>query len=546
MPAPKTQTVIAVRTRSKDSGGNPVVLTLKPDTGRTIAYVISDSAETNPSTLRRIASKCLGINTKGMDRDALMDAIVEGISPGEVRIGPDAEGWAGAVARITEADDAYLGADGIGPDPMYLALRDVRSIGARFDSYCAKCGGAIRAGQEMYWHSSGAAGRKAWCPSHGANPWGDLTNDDGRDDGNRGEDRDEDRDEDRGHDHDNERGRDEGEGEDQGRDDDDAPPVPNLMDAVPEDKRAVVDAIGLVPVLETMQATFQRAVADAIATAKGQRPIQIIIRDQEPRELPPVHHPVLPALVEWFAMRQRAGMVPAAWLTGPAGTGKSTLVEQAADVLGVEFYPVSVHADMLAADLLGFMDAKGRPVPGAAEQAWRFGGMLCLDEVDGGNANVLNGLNMLLASKRCRFASGIHERHPEFYVGATANTAGTGPTAAYVGRCRIDAAFLDRFSGGRFTVDYCQDVETAMASRYLDPERLARWLAWCYAVRENIVANGMDANAMLSPRTIDAGAMLLTAGASPREVADRTFLAGLSDDTARVLLSGAAAVPGAI
>ena len=133
------------------------------------------------------------------------------------------------------------------------------------------------------------------------------------------------------------------------------------------------------------------------------------------------------------------------WLQGPPGTSKSTIAHQAADALGIPLHTVACHELMSRTDLFGF-ELNGRTTRTPLWDAYEHGGILLLDEIDNGNPNLLAALNGALSNSRCVFASSYAiERHPDFRCIATANTAGIGPEAGYVGRLGVDLATRDRF-----------------------------------------------------------------------------------------------------
>lgn len=145
------------------------------------------------------------------------------------------------------------------------------------------------------------------------------------------------------------------------------------------------------------------------------------------------------------------------YLHGPAGTGKSKIGEVCAKALNLNFYPMSVCAQSTKSDLAGYMDAHGKYVSTIFRKAYEEGGLFLLDEVDNGNANVLNVLNNALANNCMAFPDGMVNKHPDFRCIAAANTFGTGASEQYIGRNALDAAFKDRFVSQ--LVDYDNELE---------------------------------------------------------------------------------------
>lgn len=150
------------------------------------------------------------------------------------------------------------------------------------------------------------------------------------------------------------------------------------------------------------------------------------------------------------------------WLQGPPGTSKSTLAQQAAEALGLGFFPISCHEMMTRTDLFGFTDAVGKDHRTPMWDAFENGGVCLLDEVDNGNPNLLAALNSALSNGHCVFGSGtVVEKHDDFRVVATANTAGLGPEHGFVGRLGVDLATRDRFVTVQVPID--DALETAIA-----------------------------------------------------------------------------------
>lgn len=154
------------------------------------------------------------------------------------------------------------------------------------------------------------------------------------------------------------------------------------------------------------------------------------------------------------------------WLQGPPGTSKSTLAVQVADALGLGFYPVSCHELQTESALLGYRDAVGKDHRTPLWDAYENGGVCLLDEVDNGNPNLLAVLNSALSNGHCVFGGGtIVQRHADFRVIATANTAGLGPESGFIGRNGVDLATRDRFVTVAVPVD--TDLERYLAGSLL-------------------------------------------------------------------------------
>lgn len=204
------------------------------------------------------------------------------------------------------------------------------------------------------------------------------------------------------------------------------------------------------------------------------------------------------------------------WIAGPAGSGKTHAAEQVAGALGLSF---AFHGAMtMAHELIGFRDGRGTYHETDFVRAYRDGGVILLDEVDAGSNEALLALNGALANGYMPTPDGMIKRHPDFRCIAAANTWGLGATADYVGRARLDAAFLDRF-GAKIAWDYDEALERKLAG---NPD----WCARVQIARKKAMSAGLKV--IISPRATIAGAKLIAAGMTEDDAAKLTYLAGLT------------------
>lgn len=143
-------------------------------------------------------------------------------------------------------------------------------------------------------------------------------------------------------------------------------------------------------------------------------------------------------------------------LTGEKGSGKTTVVEQVADALGLSFYSLSMTRQTTLSHLMGFMSVNGTYVPSQLRKVAAEGGVFLLDELDAGDANVLLSLNTI-ENGYISFPDGILQLHEDFRLVATANPQDQHDH--YVGRSKLDAATLDRFD----QIDIDRDDELEMS-----------------------------------------------------------------------------------
>lgn len=213
-------------------------------------------------------------------------------------------------------------------------------------------------------------------------------------------------------------------------------------------------------------------------------------------------------------------------MVGPAGTGKSTIAEQAAEALGLESYSISLSPQTPASQLLGYMQATGDYVSTLFRQAYEHGGVFHFDEIDNAHPSVLAVINAGLANGHMAFPDGMVKRHADFRAVASANTYGRGATRAYVGRQAIDAATLDRFSVE--TIDVDESLENNLChSVGLERGQVERVLKFVRKLRANAERHGM--HVVLSPRASVGMVRLLAAGRSWESAVEARVRRGMVD-----------------
>jgi hypothetical protein len=192
------------------------------------------------------------------------------------------------------------------------------------------------------------------------------------------------------------------------------------------------------------------------------------------------------------------------YLYGPAGTGKSTLVKQAAEALGFGDRVFVTGSVFRESQLLGYTtdhDAAGnvRYVETEFYRWWTRGGVFLFDEVDSSNPAALLAFNQALANGICAFPTGTLKKHPEGVCVATANTNGKGNGGRQYQRARLDGAFMDRFVAA-IHVGYDTNMERAIA-----PD--VAWAEVVQAVRGAVERLSVDM--LVTPRaTLGGGALL--------------------------------------
>lgn len=290
------------------------------------------------------------------------------------------------------------------------------------------------------------------------------------------------------------------------------PPPPQSAAAqppgmTPEQARQLIVA-AMQPVLMELNAVKAKA-----AEMDAQRSISLEIKrhDAEAFKIEGASHPMLATLIQGLACGLHV------WIAGPSGSGKTHGAEQAAKALGLIFRLQG--AMTMAHELTGFVDAGGKYHSTPFVDCFRNGGLCLLDELDAGSNEALLALNAALANAIMCLPSGeIIRAHKDFKCVGSANTFGAGATAEYVGRTRIDAAFLQRF-GMRLSWGYDEALEQAISGN-------VEWAKRVQRARANAARAGLKV--LITPRASQAGAKLIASGMTPDQAAELTYLADLS------------------
>jgi AAA domain (dynein-related subfamily) len=176
-------------------------------------------------------------------------------------------------------------------------------------------------------------------------------------------------------------------------------------------------------------------------------------------------------------------------LVGPAGCGKTFLGAKVAEALDLDFSDQSCSEGMSEAVFNGRLLPIGKGgafvhVPSPFMIRYEKGGVMLMDEMDAGDANLFTYANKSIANEsytaEVRYDNPVVKKHKDFVIMGACNTYGNGADAMYVGRNQLDAATLDRFKVGMITMDYSRDVEASLASDDL--------CQWAWAIREKIRA----------------------------------------------------------
>lgn len=139
-------------------------------------------------------------------------------------------------------------------------------------------------------------------------------------------------------------------------------------------------------------------------------------------------------------------------LTGPTGSGKSSLVLQIAARLNWPIYQTTGHEHMEFVDPIGrtviLPDGSMGYQYGPLSKAYKFGGLFLMDEQDMISPGASVGFNGVIQGEPLTIPENGGEviyPHPDFRFVATGNTTGNGDQCSYLGASRQNIAFMDRF-----------------------------------------------------------------------------------------------------
>lgn len=235
---------------------------------------------------------------------------------------------------------------------------------------------------------------------------------------------------------------------------------------------------------DDLEAKFRKTVEDLVI------PATVIIDRKdgtEPKQLDGIVHEVMPILLKALSAARKSGGIGCKWplLVGPAGTGKSTIVRQCAEALGVPFYCLSLTPQTTKSDLVGYrVPGTGEEVVSELQACLEGGGIILFDELDNGNPSVMPAIHNALANGHMRFHGKEVAKHADCYFVGGANTFGTGPDRTYVGRHKLDGATLNRWAP--ITMGYDKALEEALCKATgaaPDLVKTATSLVW--AIRRN-------------------------------------------------------------
>jgi len=232
------------------------------------------------------------------------------------------------------------------------------------------------------------------------------------------------------------------------------------------------------------------------------------------------------------------------WLTGPAGSGKSTACENAAKALGMELFVQTPCTDKF--EMLGYEGPDGvyKETP---LYRWLHteNALLIFDEIDGNDPRVMPTIHAIMAGGHVD-VGGKATRMPEgnLFI-ANANTWGFGANSDYVGRNPLDGATTNRFASfidwpydDGFEKRLCHSL--AMADPWWGAHKAAA-KAVSHTVARAVVALRtaickQQVRLILSPRDTLAMLRRVMAGMTPRAAIGLSAMARLPENVRDQLL----------
>jgi MoxR-like ATPase len=200
----------------------------------------------------------------------------------------------------------------------------------------------------------------------------------------------------------------------------------------------------------------------------------------------------------------KSGIFYPAYISGPTGNGKSTMVEQICAKHKKPLIRVNLNMMTDEEQLIGsktLEEGNVKIVEGPVLIAMRNGTTLLLDEIDAGSANTLLCLQPILEGKPYYFKLKNEMIVPAagFNVIATANTKGKGSDdGRYIGTNILNEAFLERFAV-TFEQEYpAAKVEVKIVKNLmetyscLDEEFAETLVKWADAIRRTFEDGGVD------------------------------------------------------
>lgn len=272
----------------------------------------------------------------------------------------------------------------------------------------------------------------------------------------------------------------------------------------------------------------EACVAEAMRRLEARVPREVIIKVQKDnlvKAIEGVQHPNFLKLLKYGNVRKSDGYVPAIFLAGERGSGKTTGCRNAAHALGLKWYANGAISDPI--EMLGYMDGNGNYHTTPFRQAFEFGGWYTFDEVDRSDPNATLAVNPHLANNEAAFPDGMVKRHKDCIITATGNTWGLGGSLEFAGANKLDEAFLSRFE-----IKLPWDVDRDFERKIVGNEAWMDYVAKCrQRVKDAGIKYTIDSRACIA-----GAAMISQLGYTHEQAAADTFLASMKQDQRRIVM----------
>lgn len=268
------------------------------------------------------------------------------------------------------------------------------------------------------------------------------------------------------------------------------------------------------------------AASKAAADVAGKTVTIEIKIDAQSFKVEPTAHRLTKEIVETLALCKASGKPQNAYISGPAGSGKTTLAKDVAKAFGVPFGAISCSGGMPESAIIGRMvpsltEGKDKYQGTTYTRLYQTGGVFLFDEIDAADDNAMIAVNASLANGHMHTPEGEITRHPDFYVICAANTFGHGADRMYVGRTQLDGAFLDRFVGRTFEMEYDRDLEARLCPN-------AGALSAVWSLRDKVAS--LKLRRIVGTRFVEMVSMFVASGKAPKEAIARCTVGWTEDD----------------
>lgn len=289
----------------------------------------------------------------------------------------------------------------------------------------------------------------------------------------------------------------------------------------------------------TAQSRLERSYVEDLVkrTLEATAPVRMEIRCHSGEiSLEGRHHEEYPTLIQELSMGH------AVWLTGPAGSGKTTACINAAKAMCVPVFIQTPVSDKF--ELLGYEGPDGK-FKHTAVTKWcgSDGGMLIFDEIDANDPRVMPSIHAILSGDEIDHAGRKFGPPEGGTFAANANTWGFGANNDYCGRAPLDSATTNRFSSyidwaydSVFEAALCQGVAKSFCDLF-GPDSIESRLGGNYArmatavhglcagIRDNLKDNKIKL--VFGPRDSMAMVKRLCNGIKPEEALRRSAISRL-------------------